>query len=245
MVPVTDEAAVATHKPAPYERTPKGETVLVVEDEMALRAVTERIFARNGYHVLTAANGADALALVARYEGEIHLLVTDVVMPKMLGKEVAAAGPSARARTSRCCSCPATPSPSWPPRDRLEPGVALLDKPFSEADLLAKAGQVLDGHFKGYATVGGPSELQDVVAGVGVRRDLGVLGGNGAQPTSLEVLESRRTSAWVFITNGPLMAIGRESAGHPGPRLQAGCAPGAGRGRGHCVAGPNTATARC
>jgi hypothetical protein len=38
---------------------------------------------------------------------------------------------------------------------RLEPGVALVEKPFSEADLLAKAGQVLNGHFRGYSTTGG------------------------------------------------------------------------------------------
>ena len=152
MVPVTQEAEVSTNEPAPYERTPKGETVLVVEDEEALRAVTERIFARNGYHVLTAANGAEALTLVAGYDGEIHLLLTDVVMPKMLGKEVAA-----RVRELRpdieVLFMSGYAQPVLASQGRLEPGVVLLDKPFSEADLLAKAGQVLNGHFKGYETV--------------------------------------------------------------------------------------------
>ena len=69
MLPVTDEAAASIEEPAPYERAPKGETVLVVEDEEALREVTERIFTRNGYRVITAANGPDALALVARSRG--------------------------------------------------------------------------------------------------------------------------------------------------------------------------------
>jgi CheY-like chemotaxis protein len=72
-----------------YQRAPKGETVLVVEDEKALREVTRRIFSRNGYHVITAANGPEALGMAADHPGEIHLLVTDVVMPRMLGKEVA------------------------------------------------------------------------------------------------------------------------------------------------------------
>jgi CheY-like chemotaxis protein len=62
---------------------------LIVEDEQALRAVTQRIFTHAGYQVLAAADGHDALALAAGYDGEIHLLVTDVVMPNMLGNEVA------------------------------------------------------------------------------------------------------------------------------------------------------------
>src|ERR1039458_2522718 len=63
--------------------------VLVVEDEPALREVTKRIFTRNGYQVITAANGPEALDIARDHPGEIHLLVTDVVMPHMLGKEVA------------------------------------------------------------------------------------------------------------------------------------------------------------
>jgi CheY-like chemotaxis protein len=152
MLPVTDEAAASIEEAAPYERTPKGETVLVVEDEEALREVTERIFTRNGYRVLTAANGPDALALVARHEGEIHLLVTDVVMPKMLGKEVAE-----RVRELRpdieVLYMSGYAQPVLASQGRLEPGVALVDKPFSEAALLAKAGQVLNGHFRGFETV--------------------------------------------------------------------------------------------
>ena len=139
----------------PYQRTPKGETVLIVEDEDALREVTRRIFTRNGYQVITAANGPEALAVAADHEGEIHLLVTDVVMPKMLGKEVAEkmrliepghrGALHVRLRPSRC----------WPPRAGSTRGVALVEKPFSEADLLAKAGQVLNGHFRGYTTIQG------------------------------------------------------------------------------------------
>lgn len=69
--------------------TPKEETILVVEDEAALREVAERIFTRNGYRVITAANGPQALDIARGYPGEIHLLVTDVILPHMLGKEVA------------------------------------------------------------------------------------------------------------------------------------------------------------
>jgi PAS domain S-box-containing protein len=152
MLPVTDEAAASIEEPAPYERTPKGETVLVVEDEAALREVTERIFTRNGYNVITAANGPDALDLVARHKGEIHLLLTDVVMPHMLGKEVAD-----RIRDLRpdieVLYMSGYAQPVLASQGRLEPGVALIDKPFSEADLLTKAGQVLNGNFQGFKTV--------------------------------------------------------------------------------------------
>ena len=148
MLPATDEVAVAIDEPASYQRTPKGETVLIVEDEEALREATERIFTRNGYHVITAADGPDALTLAAHHEGEIHLLVTDVVMPKMLGKEVAA-----RVREIRpdieVLYMSGYAQPVLAPQGRLEPGVALLEKPFSEAALLAKATQVLNGHFRG------------------------------------------------------------------------------------------------
>jgi PAS domain S-box-containing protein len=152
MLPVTTEAATAIDEPAPYHRTPKGETVLVVEDEEALREVTERIFTRSGYHVLTAANGVDAIALATTHDGEIHLLITDVVMPKMLGKEVAE-----RVRAIRpdiaILFMSGYAQPVLASQGRLDAGVALVDKPFSSAELLAKAGQVLNGHFPGFATV--------------------------------------------------------------------------------------------
>ncbi|MDT5041177.1 MAG: hypothetical protein QOE51_2162, partial [Actinoplanes sp.] len=153
MLPVTDQAAVPIEEPDSYHRTPAGETILVVEDQDALREVTERIFTRNGYHVLTAANGPDALALAASHDGDIHLLVTDVVMPRMLGKEVAE-----RVREFQpgieVLFMSGYAQPVLASQGRLEPGVVLVDKPFSEAELITKAGLVLDGHFLGYETVG-------------------------------------------------------------------------------------------
>jgi CheY-like chemotaxis protein len=144
---------VPIEEPASYHRTPAGETILVVEDQDALREVTERIFTRNGYHVLTAANGPDALVLAASHDGDIHLLVTDVVMPRMLGKEVAE-----RVREFQpgieVLFMSGYAQPVLASQGRLEPGVVLVDKPFSEAELITKAGLVLDGHFLGYETVG-------------------------------------------------------------------------------------------
>ena len=65
------------------------ETVLIVEDEEGIRKVSERILSRSGYSVLSASNGEEALKLADDYPGQIDLLLTDVVMPHMLGNEVA------------------------------------------------------------------------------------------------------------------------------------------------------------
>ena len=152
LFPVTSEIASAAESETAYEREPKGETILLVEDEQALRDVTQRILIRSGYHVLTAANGLEALELAADQVGEIHLLLTDVVMPSMLGKEVAEkmlgikpevevlfmSGYARRVLASQ---------------GRLDPNVALIEKPFSEAELLKQVGLVLNGNFRGFKTL--------------------------------------------------------------------------------------------
>ncbi len=150
-LPATTLAASPAVSEATYQRTPSGETVLVVEDEAALREVTRRILARNGYQVITAASGPEALEIVRNYQGEIHLLVTDVVMPHMLGKEVAEQVLLIKPGTE-VLYMSGYARPVLASQGRLEPGVALVEKPFSEADLLAKAGQVLNGHFQGFRT---------------------------------------------------------------------------------------------
>ena len=85
-----------TGSPAPRPAPPPAatarghETVLVVEDEPPLRELAARVLAAAGYTVLQAANGADALALLARHAEPVHLVFTDVVMPGMNGRELAA-----------------------------------------------------------------------------------------------------------------------------------------------------------
>ena len=153
-LPVTAEETVPLAEPAHYQRKPRGETVLVVEDEAALREVTKRILTRNGYQVITAASGPEAIAIAVAHPGEIHLLVTDVIMPHMLGKEVAermrVVKPGIEVLFMSGYARPVLAS-----QGRLDPNVALVEKPFSEATLLAIAGQVLNGHFPGFTTTGG------------------------------------------------------------------------------------------
>ena len=156
MLPVTAEAATASPPPGPvpHQRTPSGETVLVVEDEEALREVTERIFSRNGYRVITAANGREAVRVARDHPGEIHLLITDVVMPHMLGKEVAERVREIKPEI-QVLFMSGYAQTVLTSQGRIDPDVALVEKPFSQADLLAKAGQVLNGKFRGFATVQG------------------------------------------------------------------------------------------
>ena len=66
-----------------------GETVLVVEDDAPVLGLARRILETLGYTVMASANPKDAIAMVWEHDGEIHLLITDVVLPEMSGKDLA------------------------------------------------------------------------------------------------------------------------------------------------------------
>jgi len=89
---VQGELHTLEHAPSERGDLPegRGEVVLVVEDEDAVRQLAQRVLARNGYEVLEARSAGDALLLAERHDGSIDLLLTDVVMPKLDGPRLAA-----------------------------------------------------------------------------------------------------------------------------------------------------------
>jgi len=85
---VDAEAPLRPHLP-PYGEVPGGkETVLLTEDEGAVRALAREMLEMNGYAVFEACSGEEALRIARQYPGPIHLAVTDVVMPGMSGIEL-------------------------------------------------------------------------------------------------------------------------------------------------------------
>ena len=145
LIPAGDTAPAA---PTPATKAApacgRGETLLVVEDEAALRDVAGRILSGAGYHVLAADGGLQALELAALHEGAIDLLVSDVMMPGMLGKELAERLTDARPGT-RVLYMSGYAQPVLASQGTLEPGVALLEKPFTAEDLLSAVRERLDG----------------------------------------------------------------------------------------------------
>jgi signal transduction histidine kinase/ActR/RegA family two-component response regulator len=119
------------------ERLRGTETVLLVEDEEAVRRLARRVLERQGYTVLEARNGRDAVALVATHERPIDLVLTDMVMPEMsaraLVEELAAARP-----TLRVLYMSGYTDDEILRRGLLGPDTSLLSKPFT-ADALAEA----------------------------------------------------------------------------------------------------------
>jgi CheY-like chemotaxis protein len=120
------------------------ETVLLVEDEAAVRALTARMLREQGYTVLEAPDGEEALQLArANSEVTIHLLLTDVVMPRMSGialaEQLKALFPTIKVLFVSGYTDNAIVHHGW-----LDPGIAFLHKPFSPAALARKVRDVLD-----------------------------------------------------------------------------------------------------
>jgi PAS domain S-box-containing protein len=119
------------------------ETVLLVEDESAVLRLSKIVLERFGYKVLTAGTPSEALQVFATHDGLVHLLVTDVVMPEMNGRELAA-----RLREShpelKALFVSGYSASALAPRGVLDEGVHFLQKPFSLEDLAASVRQALD-----------------------------------------------------------------------------------------------------
>ncbi len=123
---------------------PRGtETVLLVEDAAAVRAVTRQVLERQGYTVLEAANGAAALQTAAGHPGPIHLLLTDVVMPVLSGRQLADQLAKVRPDAKVLYASGYTDD-AVVRHGVLEGGISYLQKPFTADSLARKVREVLD-----------------------------------------------------------------------------------------------------
>ena len=127
----------------PKERAKGSETVLVVEDESAVRSFTSMVLKRSGYQVIEASNGEEALSLSRGHDGEIQLLVTDMVMPGMGGRQVAEALETQRP-AMRVLYVSGYTENAIAKRGSLGADLPFLQKPFTMEALLRKVRQVLD-----------------------------------------------------------------------------------------------------
>jgi CheY-like chemotaxis protein len=132
----------ATQEP-PEKLANGSETVLVVEDESAVRSFTRMVLQRSGYQVIEASNGEAALSLSREHPGEIQLLVTDMVMPGMGGREVGEALEQMRPGV-RVLYLSGYTENAIAQRGTLGTELPFLQKPFTMEALLRKVRQVLD-----------------------------------------------------------------------------------------------------
>jgi len=119
------------------------ETILVVEDAEPLRKLATLFLKDNGYQVLTAADGSDALEVASRHPGSIHMLLTDVVMPGMNGR-VLAEKLALRHPGMKVLYMSGYTDSFIAGHGVLEEGVQLIHKPFTEEALARKVREVLD-----------------------------------------------------------------------------------------------------
>jgi PAS domain S-box-containing protein len=126
-------------------REPAGgtETILLVEDEEQVRDLARRVLERVGYTVLTAADAESATAIADRRGGHIHLLVTDMALPQLSGRELAARL-SIHRPAIKVLYISGTNDASIARLRLLEPGITFLEKPFSLDRLLRTVRQALD-----------------------------------------------------------------------------------------------------
>jgi PAS domain S-box-containing protein len=139
LLPATDEDAEPYLAPAVDgdDYRGHGETILVVEDEENLRELTCRILTRNGYQVCPASTGTEALRRAGDPDQPIDLLLTDVVMPEMLGDEVAARVGAIRPHVPALFMS-GYAEPLLNARGVPAPHHDIVDKPFTEAALLSR-----------------------------------------------------------------------------------------------------------
>jgi CheY-like chemotaxis protein len=144
LLPQTSGAPEPAASPGDSSPPARGtETILVVEDEETVRTLSDRALNKLGYSVLAAPSGWDALQVAERHRGPIHLVVTDVVMPGLSGRELVRQ--LARVRTGvAVLYISGYSEDAIAQHGVLDPGTAFLQKPFTPDRLARKVREVLD-----------------------------------------------------------------------------------------------------
>jgi two-component system, cell cycle sensor histidine kinase and response regulator CckA len=144
-MPRCEEPLENRTEPAPVREAAAGtETVLLVEDEPEVRRLVEKLLRQKGYRVLSAAGPSEAVALSKGHEAPIELLLTDVIMPGMNGRELARVLAEHRSRMKVLYMSGYTDA-AMSQQGILPPGTAFLSKPFTPDILARKVREVLDG----------------------------------------------------------------------------------------------------
>jgi PAS domain S-box-containing protein len=126
----------------PLESVRGSETILLVEDEDPVRELARRVLENSGYTVLAAANGVEALKVAGEHAGVIHLMVSDVVMPEMSGRELARRAAVLRPDMKVLYSSGYSDKAVFQ-HGVLAPGAAFIEKPFTPEGLVRKVREVL------------------------------------------------------------------------------------------------------
>jgi two-component system, cell cycle sensor histidine kinase and response regulator CckA len=144
LLPVSADPVVGAKRPqVPTTNTSGAETILLVEDHEQVRGLAKDILATHGYRVLAAASGDGALEIMRRHDGPLHLLLTDVVMPGLSGKDLFKAL-SADHPHLKVVYMSGYADEVIVHHGVLEPGLAFVQKPFEVRTLLGTVRAVLD-----------------------------------------------------------------------------------------------------
>ncbi len=140
--PRIDQSAAPTAKPQTESIQAENRTVLLVEDEEAVRRITAEFLTMSGYEVLEASSGLEALEIAQSYNNPIHLLLTDFLMPVMNGREVAEKMTNLHPEAS-VLFMSGNIENIVSEEERLSEKINFIGKPFSSSSLILKVDEIL------------------------------------------------------------------------------------------------------